>query len=71
MSNVANISCIKLSQKAIHSHGTTEIVDATRSNKSNTSIRILLDSASKANFVTQAACNKLGLKQKRWKLSRV
>lgn len=43
----------------------TAIVDATRSNGSNATIRILLDSASEANFITQAACNKLGVKRER------
>jgi len=43
----------------------TAVVDATRSNGSKATIRILLDSASEANFVTQTACNKLGVKRDR------
>lgn len=41
----------------------TVIVDAIRSNGSNVSMRVLLDSASEANFITQAAHNKLGSKR--------
>lgn len=43
----------------------TAIVDTIRSNGTNATIRILLDSASEANFITQAACNKLGIKRNR------
>lgn len=43
----------------------TAIVDAIRSNGTNATIRILLDSASEANFITQATCNKLGVKRNR------
>lgn len=41
----------------------TVVVNAARANGANTAIRILLDSASEANFVTQAACNRLGVKR--------
>lgn len=40
----------------------TAIVKARRSDGSNHPIRILLDSASKTNFITLTACKKLGLK---------
>ncbi|XP_067216967.1 uncharacterized protein [Linepithema humile] len=43
----------------------TAIVEATQRNGSSTPIRVLLDSASEANFITQAAHNKLGLKRDR------
>ncbi|RLU26233.1 hypothetical protein DMN91_000026 [Ooceraea biroi] len=43
----------------------TATVEATRRNGSSTSIRVLLDSANEANFITQAAHNKLGLKRNR------
>ena len=39
-------------------------LEATRCNDSLISIRTFLDSASEANFITQAAYNKLGLKKK-------
>ncbi|XP_018405645.1 PREDICTED: uncharacterized protein LOC108781997 [Cyphomyrmex costatus] len=41
----------------------TAIMEATRRDGSRISIRVLLDSASEANFLTQAAYNKLGLKR--------
>ena len=43
----------------------TARLEATRCNASLIPIRVLLDSASEANFVTQAAYNKLGLKKNR------
>lgn len=43
----------------------TAIVKATHRNDSSVPIRVLFDSASEANFITQAAHNKLGLKQYR------
>lgn len=51
--------------KRQHVFMATAIVDAARFNGSNATIRILLDSASDANFVTQSACNKLGVKRDR------
>jgi len=41
----------------------TAIVEATQRNGASIPIRALLDSASEANFITQSACNKLGLKR--------
>ena len=43
----------------------TARLEATRCNGSLIPIRVLLDNASKANFITQAAYNKLGLKRNR------
>ncbi|KYN09177.1 hypothetical protein ALC57_18716 [Trachymyrmex cornetzi] len=43
----------------------TARLEATRCNGTRFPIRVLLDSASEANFITQAACNKLGLKGSR------
>lgn len=43
----------------------TAIVEVSKSNGSNMPIRVLLDSASEANFITQVAYNKLGLKRNR------
>jgi len=43
----------------------TAVVDAIHRNGSSTPMRVLLDSASKANFITQAAHNRLGLKRNR------
>ncbi|KMQ89533.1 hypothetical protein RF55_10829 [Lasius niger] len=43
----------------------TAMVEATQRNGSSIPIRVLLDSASEANFITQAAHNKLGLKRNR------
>jgi len=43
----------------------TAIVDAIHRNDSNIPMRVLLDSASEANFFTQAAHNRLGLKRSR------
>lgn len=40
-------------------------VDATQRNGSSIPIRVLLDSASEGNFITQAAYNRLGLKRNR------
>jgi len=41
----------------------TAIVEATQRKGASIPIRALLDSASEANFITQSACNKLGLKR--------
>ncbi|XP_071578820.1 uncharacterized protein [Temnothorax nylanderi] len=41
----------------------TAIVETIQRNGSKALIRVLLDSASEANFITQAACNKLALKR--------
>ncbi|XP_011858578.1 PREDICTED: uncharacterized protein LOC105556116 [Vollenhovia emeryi] len=43
----------------------TAIVEAAQRNGSYVEIRVLLDSASEANFITQAAHNRLGLKRSR------
>ncbi|XP_036142150.1 uncharacterized protein LOC118645380 [Monomorium pharaonis] len=43
----------------------TAIVEAIRRNGSSVPIRVLLDSASEANFITQSAHNRLGLKRTR------
>lgn len=41
----------------------TAIVNAKHPNESNIPLRILLNSASKTQFITQAACNRLGVKR--------
>lgn len=43
----------------------TAMVDATQRSGSSISLRVLFDSASEANFITQAAHNKLGLRRNR------
>ena len=43
----------------------TVLVNAARPNGFNVVQRILLDSASEANFIMQLACNKLGVKRDR------
>ena len=40
----------------------TALVNANHANGTPISIRVLLDSASEANFITVATCNKLGLR---------
>ena len=41
----------------------TAVVNGARANGSSVAIRIILDSASEATFVTQSACTKLGVKR--------
>jgi len=43
----------------------TAVVNATHSNGSVVPLRILLDSASEAHFITNSACNRLGLRRDR------
>lgn len=63
-SSTNNISVHHVSERSKKQHVlmATAVVDAARSNGANATIRILLDSASEANFVTQVACNKLGVR---------
>ena len=61
----SNVSVYHASNDLMRQHVimATAVVDAARANGSSIAIRILLDSASEANFVTQSACNKLGVKR--------
>jgi len=43
----------------------TAVVNATHLNRSIVPLRILLDSASEAHFITNSACNRLGLRRDR------